>query len=353
MTLRPRDDIPVLDLLTPLVRRWKFMLFLPTSAAVVTAVYSVVTPAVFTASVTFTPEATVGSAPPGSLAGLAGLAGQFGLSGLSGSTVSPDFFASVLRSRELLTATLDSDFPSPGGDRPEPSKLLDLLHIRATSEDARRAEGVRRLAELTATAVDRRTGIVTLTVRMRDPSLSAAVANRMVQLLNQFNLEQRRSQSREQKRFAGARLQAAEAELRTAESDLLLFLQNNRTYRGSPLLEYEYDRLQRRVQAKQEVFLSLTKAYEDARIAEVRDTPVLTIVDRAVPPVRRTWPRRKLMVIVAAFAGFATAAALAYAGHTRESIVRSAPPEYHAFREAVAEARRQLRHLLRRSPSAG
>lgn len=42
---------------------------------------------------------------------------------------------------------------------------------------------------------------------------------------------------------------------------------------------------------------------------------------------------------------------LAYVAQARENIVRDGRPEYSAFREAVDEARHQIRQLLRRPPT--
>ncbi len=47
----------------------------------------------------------------------------------------------------------------------------------------------------------------------------------------------------------------------------------------------------------------LAKAFEEARIAEARDIPVLTVIDSAVTPVRRSFPRRKLNVVLGLMLG--------------------------------------------------
>ena len=118
-------------------------------------------------------------------------------------------------------------------------------------------------------------------------------------------------------------------------------------YRGSPLLEYEAGRLERTVQLKQELFLTITKAYEEARITEVRDTPILTIIDRAVAPVRRSSPRRKLMVYFALGAGAVVASGMAYLLDFRNTVGAREEKEYRDLLEAWATARRQMREALR------
>ena len=188
---------------------------------------------------------------------------------------------------------------------------------------------------------------MSLEVELRPAELAADVANRMVELLNQFNLERRQLQSREQRRFAGERLQEAQRELRDAEARQLSLLQANRTYTTSPLLTFEANRLERDVQVKQETYLTLTREYEQARIAEVRDTPLLTIVDRAVPPYKKSSPHRLLMTLAAVIVGGMFAIWRIYAWEFRDRAERSGRNDYNEFVEASAKAWSEIKGSLR------
>src|SRR5881275_3141164 len=86
--------------LTPLIRAWRLVLAIPLIVGFLMAAISLLLPASYTASTTFVP-ATSGnpSTLPG---GLAGLATQFGISIAGTNSLSPDFFAEVLTSREVL-----------------------------------------------------------------------------------------------------------------------------------------------------------------------------------------------------------------------------------------------------------
>jgi uncharacterized protein involved in exopolysaccharide biosynthesis len=274
------------------------------------------------------------------------LASQFGLNVRSTTSFSSDFFAEVLDSRELLRATLLSKFADP--DRPGSSRiLLDILDVRGRTEEDRINEGIRRIEEDISQRVDRRTGIVTLSVTGPSPTLVAAIANRMIQLLNTFNVERLQSQSRERRRFAGERKDQAERELREAEAQHLKFLRTNGRYVHSPLPSFEEDRLTRQIQLRQEVFQMLTREYEEARIAEVRDTPVLTIIDPAVPPDRRSSPQRGKIVFLVLIASGLTALALAYLAEYQRLARLEDGPEYRQFRQALADAKTGLRTVLR------
>ena len=340
----PRDnrDISMFELLTPLVRHWKLVFGTAAVCAVVAAVLLLLQRPVYTAETNFTPETPNTSGLASSLVGLSGLAGQLGLGDAMSGGASPEFFAKLLHSREVLRATLQTEFPVPGAPATK-RQLLALLDISGKTLEERLQVGARRLTQTTKAQVDKATGIVTLSVEMHSPELAAATANRMLELLNEFNLERRQSQSREQRRFTGDRLREAEQELREAERAQLRFLQNNRQYQGSPLLEFQAEQLGRAVQLKQEVFLTLTKAHEEASIAEVRDTPVLTVIDPAVPPAMRSRPRRVLGVTVALIVGGLLGVALVYVGAFRRRVKRDSPPDYVDFQTAWGEARGQSR----------
>src|SRR5438132_8548828 len=52
------------------------------------------------------------------------------------------------------------------------------------------------------------------------------------------------------------------------------------------------------VDIRQEVSLTLRREYETARIEEVNDTPVITVIDPPVPPHERSSPKRLLLVLM-------------------------------------------------------
>jgi len=333
------ETVPILALVTPLVRRGRFIAACSIIAAVLMAAYSLIIPARFTATTTFMPETP--SVGAGNLAGLASLAGQFGLpTGAGGAAATPDLYASVIKSRQLLEAVLKTRFTVPGREARD-VPLLDLLEVKAPSPQGQLAAGVKRLSAATTVAVDRRTSILTVSVEMADAGLAADVANELVALVNRYNLERRQSQSRAQREFTEVRLRSATAELREAENREVRFRQSNRTFRGSPTLEVEGERLARVVSAKQEVVVGLSKSYEESRIAEVRDTPLLSVIDTAVPPTLRSFPRRTLLTLLAGFGGLLLGVVLVLVGEfSRHAAGR--PAERAELAEAWQHLRRDI-----------
>ena len=65
-----------------------------------------------------------------------------------------------------------------------------------------------------------------------------------------------------------------------------------------PAVGLELARLMREAAIQEAVFELLTQQYEQAKIAEVRDTPTIQVLDRAVPPEKKSYPPRRKLVIV-------------------------------------------------------
>jgi uncharacterized protein involved in exopolysaccharide biosynthesis len=296
-------EVGLLEVLDVLLKHWRLIVGFPLVIAFFAALITLFLPTQYTATTSFVPETgSEGSALP---SGLSGIASQFGISLPGGRETSPEFYSDVLYSRTIVEDVLQTAFPDPrAGAAGSAATLLDLLEIEGDSLTDRLQAGREEMAERTSVRVKTETGVVSLSVETPYPSLSADVANQFVTLLNRFNLETRQSNAKIRREFAEARNAQAETELREAEENLRRFLEENRTFRGSPQLQFQHDRLQRQVTIRQEVLTALRREYEQARIQEVNDTPVITVIDTAVPPYEKSSPHRKLIVIVVfVFAG--------------------------------------------------
>jgi len=80
--------------------------------------------------------------------------------------------------------------------------------------------------------------------------------------------------------------------------------------RQIPHLAVPYANLYRRVRIEEAVYELLSQQYEMARIAEAKDTPVVSVIDSPLRPEKKSFPPRLLLTI--ALTGAATLAAAAY-----------------------------------------
>jgi uncharacterized protein involved in exopolysaccharide biosynthesis len=296
-----------------------------------TALLVFLLPPRYTATTIFVPEAPKESSLTSSLGGIAS---QFGLGAEISNPYSADFIARVLQSRYIGEAILRTDF---GGKH-----LADVFEIDESNPRKRTEKALEELEDATSIDLDPKTGVISLGLTLEDPELAAAVANRMVEELNRFNVERRRTQSGEERAFAERRLAEARRELAAAESALAGFLQRNRTFSEFSLVGVEARRLERDVQLKQDVLVTLSRSYEEARIGEVRDTPVLTVIDRAEPPATKSWPKRILSILAALVLGTLLGTGLAYVLEARSRLRQQRPAEYRELMLALGEARSRL-----------
>jgi uncharacterized protein involved in exopolysaccharide biosynthesis len=300
-------------------------------------------PAMYEASFSFVPQSAQDD-PRGSLSSLAG---QLGISlGGGGSTgQSPQLYADILTTREVLGA-IATDTVSPDAGRRE--SVADFLGISDRDEAVRRERTFQELRRkvVSSSVATRTTGAVKVTVRTRSAQVSLVIAQRLIDGLNQFNLVTRQSQAGQERRFIETRLAEAKRLLRASEDALQSFLQQNRAIGNSPQLTFEQERLQRDVSLQQQVVASLAQQYETARIREVRDTPVITILER---PVLAALPQPRGRVTVLLLAtGLACFVAVGYvlarAGWSRQRTIDAAAGDYRTLETEWQRFRERLPH---------
>jgi uncharacterized protein involved in exopolysaccharide biosynthesis len=71
-----------------------------------------------------------------------------------------------------------------------------------------------------------------------------------------------------------------------------------------PTLGLTYADLERKVRVDEALWEALTKQYEMARVQEAKEIPSTTVLDNAYVPVRKTGPKRTILVLTATFFSF-------------------------------------------------
>ena len=145
---------------------------------------------------------------------------------------------------------------------------------------------------------DRQSGLITITATLEDPFIAASIANFIGQQVQLYIQKENSAQSKKEKVFISERLAIVKDELEVAELELKNFKEQNRGYEDSPELFMVFSRLFREEEAKKEVYLTLQQQLELARIEEVKQSPILHVLDHAVPPSRKSSPNRYIFLIV-------------------------------------------------------
>lgn len=289
---------------------------------------------VYSASATFIPE------EPGNKmsSGLAMAAGQFGIKlPSSGSGWGPPVYAELLKSRALLEPIAADTLPI--SELHKRVSLMDLLRVKPALTPLRLEQTVRALSKKVTVQEDKKLGAVRLTVTTKWPSVSFAVATRLVQGVNRFNLESRKTQAGAERQFVEGQALNAERALRDAEDRLRLFYQGNRGgVSGSPELALEKDRLQRDVTLRQQSYTMLTQSREEAKISEVRNTPVITIIEQPQIPVLAEPRHSVTKALLGGIAGAVFGVIIAFLAQGVSGARTASTEEAREFFELVNEA---------------
>lgn len=327
-------EVSFLSLATVLLRNWRLLVLIPVFLVAVTVLLVLSSERTYVARASFVPQSGEGS----SMTAATGLARQFGLDvGRDRIGQSPQFYVDLLNGQTILRMAAQSEYAVAGPDPDGRATLIEILGV----QDGRRGvtawqRAVEKLRRRVHTSVARETGIVTLSVSSTDPQLAEQIAARLLELMNEFNIEARQQRALDEGRFVSERLDEARRQLTEAEQAQEQFLSRNRAFQNSPELMLEYERLERQILMRQEVYTSLLRTYEQVRIDAVRDTPLLTVIDRpaASPEGRRGMFRVALAAVIGVILGILIAL-------LRESL--------RGLRESESERYDQARQLLRQT----
>ena len=272
------DDVELSQLSSFFSRHRRLLANCVLVGVVVGIVVAFAWPRRYTSSASFMPQGQ------SRMSSLASLASQFGVSvPVTDASRSPAFYATLILSKNLLADVVQRQF-TPAGK--SPVTLVDYLHVGGDNRDLRIEAAVNKLLRKVSVNIDQRSGLVRVEAKLPDASMSRDVVRALIAEVDSFNLKSRQSQASQERGFAERRLAEALVEKRQAEDELQAFLQRNRDFRSSPQLSFAYDRLADNVALRQQLYTSIAQSFEQARIEEVRDTPVITVVEAPMLPAR-------------------------------------------------------------------
>lgn len=342
----PARDLTLLDLVNVGLRYRRSIVLLPLLFMAVGVALSMASPRTYRADAAFMLQ----GAGSDRASGVAGLAAQFGVTVPGGGPDMPQLYADLLESRRFLGRLAGQRFDFTAGGERHRGTLAQLFEIAAATPAETQRKTVQRLRGVVSSKVNPVTGVVGVSVTTEWPALSEQIAQRLVEMAAEFNLATRQSQAGAERRFTEARLADAERELRAAENALQDFMLSNRRIDNAPELLMRRERLTRAVSEHQAIYSVLAQAYERARIDEVRDTPVLTVIETpagsAAPQSRETVVRGILMALL----GLVLAVGLAVWREALRSSRERQAPELHEFMRLKDEALGPLARRRRVAP---
>ncbi len=217
----------------------------------------------------------------------------------------------VVKSRLIAEKSIKKVWKSSFGDE---ISLVDLWDLKkepffkfsskkSLSDDIIEEKAIRKFEKHIFVSEDRLTGLITITTELEDQLIVASLANFVGKQIQNYIQKENSAQTTKEKLFILDRLRIVKKELESSEFDLKEFKESNMGYEDSPELFMIFSRLFREAEAKKEVYLTLQQQLELARIEEVRQSPILHILDSAAIPMTKSSPNRLIYLIISAIAG--------------------------------------------------
>lgn len=258
-------------------------------------------------------------------AGLASLAGV-DLSSMSGGlggveAVRPDLYPTVVgstpfflelfkckvvtRKREQMTFSqfydkyvLDDDIDE------EYTKLTYPLNKDYLAVTYQTEKNLKDLRKRITSSIDKKTGVITFTVKMPDPIVAALVTKFSMEYVKQYVINYRTEKAKRDLNFLAERLDAAKGKYYSNQTKKAQYSdQNQLSMIKVQSADLQRERIESEYKLSSSFYNSLLQKYEEAKLKVQQETPVLKVLEPPVVPNKRSEPKRVIVVLLATFLG--------------------------------------------------
>ena len=256
----------------------------------------------------------------GILGDFQGLAKSFGMAGLSSAPTYniPDIIKSRRLKKNIVLKNWESKkYPKASNliiyweiDQPSlfsPVSLLKGLlpsgNFKSNKKDVYIQESILKLDELISVQ-EEISGLISVRVQMEDPILASNIANYIAEYVKNFiSFEQKREANRNII-FVKEQMDDAKIKTEASEDRLTDFRKKNPLRLDTPSSEMIRERLESRVEENRTVYITIRQQLEIAKIDEAKEKLLINILDLAEPAVKKSRPKRTLIVLLSLFCGF-------------------------------------------------
>jgi len=288
--VRPRTEL--IEILSVLWNSKKMIFYVVGTTTVLSIVISLILPEYYRSTASLLPETEKGKIA--SLGGLSDLAALAGVN-VGGESSLAKLYPTIIKSEAVLRNVIYAKYKTE-----ELRDSVNLVEFWEISQNTREREyelALRGLREELEVSLDNKTNVVTISLETREAQLSADILNKVLRELDGFIRTKRTTSASEQRRWVEERLKEVKVDLEKSENRLKDFREKNRRITDSPQLLLEQGRLMREVEINSTLYTELTKQHEIAKIEEIKNIPIISIMDAARPAARKDRPRRSVIVL--------------------------------------------------------
>lgn len=169
------------------------------------------------------------------------------------------------------------------------------------------ASVAKALSKRIGVAVDKKTGVTTISVMMQDPLISASVTDTVMHNLQRYITDYRTNKARHDLAFAEKLYQESKVNYEAAQGKYASFVDANKNI-VQLSFRVEQERLQNEVNLAYQNYSQMSQQLQLAKAKVQEITPVYTVVQPASVPLRPAKPSKVMVLIGFVFLAFAACA---------------------------------------------
>ena len=147
-------------------------------------------------------------------------------------------------------------------------------------------------------------GLIVISVLMEEPQLASDLANYIANYIKTYVRDITLSHSSKHRKFIEERVEYSKKDLAQSEEELKEFSERNPLAVDTPELQLQRGRLMRNMEVNQQVYVVLRQQYEMARINELKEIPVINVLDYGEPSSDKAKPQEVLFIMLCIISAF-------------------------------------------------
>ncbi|NPA35813.1 MAG: lipopolysaccharide biosynthesis protein [Chlorobi bacterium] len=150
--------------------------------------------------------------------------------------------------------------------------------------------------------VDDKTGLVTLSAEGKEPVATAQFIQKAVELLQEYVIDYKTSQVRENLEFVKERYKEKQKEYERIQKEFFEYKDRHRNIDPNRV-DVKYQQLNDEYEIITSVYKGLAQQLEQAKISVKEQTPVFTVLEPAKVPNEKSSPKRGLILVISILLG--------------------------------------------------
>ncbi len=210
---------------------------------------------------------------------------------------SQEIYMGIIFSRRLLDQVIYYQYEFEEDGELKKQNLVEYFELDDLEQREMSEKMLKAMREsVVAVNIDQDNDILYLDVTTENPFLSAAVADKVVEILNNIVKTEVQKEYRQKLTYLEDRLNGIEDSLVIAEKELMIFLETN-TDPTLPAFQVKQFRLQRNLRLQTELLIEFRKQLEIFIADNMVNLADIKVLDQAYPPYRKSRPKRALLLI--------------------------------------------------------